>query len=212
MVTTNAGDHPGELDHSDNAASADDSAPPAYPHCRNDCDCCAEFDADMAARYPDLAGRDLRWCHRCAGQLLAQLTAHGHTVTIHPVEGAHPSQSNRTGHDDGGPQWTVEIAEQVLRRAQPGGSTFLRALIDEGGTATAERLREVLGVHELQYMTQTLTAAARKVLGRQALGWRPRIATARQDPDHPRIARVYDYTMPADLVTIFDEALRRLNR
>jgi hypothetical protein len=149
--------------------------------------------------------RDLRWCYRCAGQLLAQLTVHGHTVTVHPLEDVQAARGD-------GPQWTVDIAEQVLRRAQPGGSTFLRALIDEGGTATADRLRQLIGTDGLRHLTQSLNAAARHVFGRQQPGWRPQIATPRQDPDNPRTARVYDYTMSDDLVTIFDEALRRLDR
>jgi len=32
---------------------------------------------DLAARYESLSGRDLRWCHRCAGQLLTTLMLQG---------------------------------------------------------------------------------------------------------------------------------------
>jgi hypothetical protein len=44
-VTTHA-------DHDAPAGPEADQAALAYPHRRNDCDCCAAFDADMAAHYP----------------------------------------------------------------------------------------------------------------------------------------------------------------
>lgn len=108
--------------------------------------------------------------------------------------------------------WSTELAERILRRAQPTGSTFLRALIDEGGTATAERLRERTGL-SLHHATQTLTTAAAAVLsGHHPDGrrWR-RFVSARTHPDQPR-GRVYDYQLPEHLVPIFAEALQRLGR
>jgi len=58
-----------------------------YPHSRDDCDGCGEFDADMAAHYDGLTGHDPRWCHRCAGQLLTRLVLTGQTVSIYPLGG-----------------------------------------------------------------------------------------------------------------------------
>lgn len=55
-----------------------------YPHERNDCDGCRERDADMTARYPELQGRDLRWCERCAGPALSVLVHFGYVVTVTP--------------------------------------------------------------------------------------------------------------------------------
>lgn len=57
-------------------------------------------------------------------------------------------------------EWTVELAEDTVRRAKENGRIFLRALIDEGGTATADRLREITGMEALQHATQTLSMAA----------------------------------------------------
>jgi hypothetical protein len=57
---------------------------------------------------------------------------------------------------------------QVLRQAQPAGSVFLRALVDEGGHATAARLRGLTGVDRLNPMTSTTpggAGAARVVRG-----------------------------------------------
>ncbi|MQA12579.1 MAG: hypothetical protein GEU98_29485, partial [Pseudonocardiaceae bacterium] len=133
---------------------------PAYPHRRDDCDCCQQFDADMRACYDEEhATRSVRWCQRCAGGLLAQLVAAGRTISVRSLEGNAVAAS--------GPHWTVELAEQVLRQALPTGSRFLRALIDEGGSASAARMRELTGESRLHPMTLTLNHAARHVTGRR---------------------------------------------
>jgi len=108
--------------------------------------------------------------------------------------------------------WTVELAEDVLRLALPAGSTFLRALIDAGGTATVARLKELTNSDQLHYMTLTLNTAARRIAGAHRLERRRYLASPRHDPRDPRKRHVYDYTLPADLVPIFDQALKRLGR
>jgi len=119
--------------------------------------------------------------------------------------------SHRPVDDPDSEHWTVDLAEELLRLAQPSGSTFLRALIDEGGTATAERLRELTGADALQYMTLSLNSALRKMSGpRRMLG--RQLAKPRQNAQNPRHPGVYDYTLPGELVPIFDEALHRLGR
>lgn len=110
-----------------------------------------------------------------------------------------------------GPTWTVDLAEQILRRARPTGATFLRALIDEGGSATAELLRQRTGLPALNHATQTLTTAAAHVLSRQfsdGRRWR-HFFTARPHPNRPR-GPVYDYHLPDSLIAPFSEALERL--
>jgi hypothetical protein len=129
-----------------------------YPHGRDDCDSCGEFDADMAAHYDGLTGRDPRWCHRCAGQLLTRLVLTGQTVSIYPLDGPVPTSIT----DDAPVVWTVDLAEEVLRLALPSGSVLLRALVDEGGTATVERLKalttsDALGPIRLSRVTRTPT-------------------------------------------------------
>lgn len=182
-----------------------------YPHSRNDCDCCREFDADMAARYDGLAGRDLRWCQRCAGQMLTQLVLTGLTVSVHSLDGL-ADDASASGERGAEVPWTVDAAEQVLRLALPPGSVFLRALIDEGGTATVERLKERTGSNALHYMTLTLNHAARKLADGRRLEKHRYLAAPRRDPENPRKHAVHAYELPADLVPIFDEALRRLGR
>ena len=88
---------------------------------------------------------------------------------------------------------------------------FLRALIDEGGRATAQRLRELTTGHELRAMTLSLNTAARR-LARDQLAPHRFLALPGRNPDSPRNPAVHDYQLPADLVPIFDEALRRLDR
>lgn len=142
---------------------------------------------------------------RCAAQpadapLLARLVSKGHTVTVVSLDVDLPKHA----------AWSDELAEEVLRRALPSGSTFLRALIDEGGTATAARLKELTGSNTLQYMQLTLNAAARKVYGRRMPG--RNLVKSRYDPEQPRKQVVHDYVLDAELVPIFDEALHRLGR
>lgn len=110
-----------------------------YPHIRDDCDCCSAYDADMAVHYDGLTGRDPRWCERCAGHLLARLVLIGCTVTVYALDA--PASELDTAVDDGNVPWTVDLAEEVLRLALPSGSVFLRALVDEGGRATASGSR-----------------------------------------------------------------------
>jgi hypothetical protein len=80
-----------------------------YPHQRNDCYCCREFDADMAVQYEGLAGADVRWCQRCAGAQLARLVSAGHTVTACSLVAA---DANTASHADE-PSWTVDLAEET---------------------------------------------------------------------------------------------------
>ncbi|KOX27100.1 hypothetical protein ADK67_14915 [Saccharothrix sp. NRRL B-16348] len=91
---------------------------------------------------------------------------------------------------------------------------FLRALIEEGGTATVTRLRELTGEKNLRYMTLTLNTAARRVLGgrKDGTGERLRVAIPCTDPTQPRSTTVHDYTLPEELVPILDAALRHLGR
>src|SRR5882757_6976767 len=178
-----------------------------YPHGRNDCYCCREFDADMAARYEGLVCADVRWCQRCAGAQLARLVLAGHTVTVYSLAGSDAITAGPVGE----PGWTVDLAEEILRKALPSASAFLRALIDEGGKATAQRLRELTSGHELRAMTLSLNNAARRLAGEQLAAHRY-LALPGRDPDNPRRQAVHDYELPTKLVPIFDEALRRLGR
>lgn len=112
-------------------------------------------------------------------------------------------------------EWTTDLAERVLRGARSTGSTFLRALIDEGGTATAETLRERTGFDALNHATQSLTTSAKRVLtqhlGEYAGHWR-HFFTERPHPRSGRGGRVYDYHLPDPPLRYFKEALTRLGR
>jgi hypothetical protein len=117
-----------------------------YPHARDDCDSCAQFDADIAVRHERLDGPDQRLCQRRAGPVLTRLVRTGHTITVRAFE-----LTDEDGHVDGpgrpelasavstveeveprhveGVVWTVELAELVLWGALLSGSVFLRALL-----------------------------------------------------------------------------------
>lgn len=111
------------------------------------------------------------------------------------------------------PVWTVELAEEILRDALPTASSFLRAVIEAGGTATAEQLRTRLGTPRLSPMRQTLGSATARVFSRRGIDRAYRqVVQTRPDPDNPRQGSVHEYVLPAPLVPVFDKALRQLNR
>lgn len=136
----------------------------------------------------------------------------GNTATLSLPDG----ESTSEGLDAGPPpRWDVDLAELILRRARPVGSVFLRALVDQGGTATAEKLREMTGLDALNQATRTLTEAARAVFSEgdphRRGRYRRHFFAARTHPDQPR-GRVYDYRLPEELVPLFADALTRLGR
>lgn len=177
------------------------------------CDQCRARAAELLAHYPGIRPRPPRWCPACAGPALADLAHQGHVVTITGVNAGATPAPNDDEVGVSGLDWTVERAVQMLRQAQPAGSVFLRALINEGGYATAARLRELTGVDRLNPMTSTLNAAARNVFGIRRFPYDDRhLARPGRHPDDPRAAAVYDYTLPEHLVSILDEALRQLGR
>ncbi|MGW6445163.1 hypothetical protein [Lentzea sp. NPDC055074] len=195
-----------------------------FPHDRDDCDSCRSFDAGMAVDVLDDhggLGQRSRWCERCAGPLLARLVLQGHTAVVAPLDSPLPRRESvasevRRRRDAGKPSstWNVDFAVEVLRLAQPSASVFLRALVDEGGTASAERLKERTSSDKLHHMTQTLNTAARSLWVGPVPGDASRLFVAQRlhDPDNPRDKTVRGYALPAEHVSIWDEALQRLNR
>lgn len=197
---------------------------PGAPGAPAVCDECKDLDAELVAHYPGIRDRPPQWCAHCAGPELAALVAAGLVVTVtstdlRMVDDPRPAVAVRAaavrarpaGLTDDEPgvtdlEWTVEMATEVVRYALPPGRVFLRALVDEGGTATAERLKEVTGAAKLNNMTLTVNSAVRTVMGR--LRHRDRhLARPLHDPDNPRRATVTGYELPAALVPILDQAL-----
>jgi hypothetical protein len=100
-----------------------------------------------------------------------------------------------------------DLAERILRKATPDASRLLRALIDEGGTATAEKLKA---------LTDT-TKLGPKVLGNTA----GRYFRVPFHDDNWRLVEsyrraglnVYEYTvLQKEQIPVFEQALRRLGR
>lgn len=135
-----------------------------YPHERDDCDACERYDADMIVTVDDSDDGGQRWCQHCAGALLARLVLLANTATVRPLDSERPALtvvpdvSESTSSRDYSqralsvapavdPGWTVDLAEETLRLSRPHAAVFLRALVDEGGKATAERLRELTELH-----------------------------------------------------------------
>ena len=109
--------------------------------------------------------------------------------------------------------WTVELAEEVLRRALPTGSRLLRALIDEGGQATVIRLHELLQTQRLGPYMQTLTTNAAAVLRDHHLsGVHRHFVFSSPDPDDSRRGVAHLYAVPRGLIPTLDRALRNLGR
>lgn len=208
----------------------------AYPHLLDDCDSCRAFDADLTIDVLDTDGvrvQRSRWCEHCAGPLMAKLVLQSYTLAVaapdaprqpetpvlrvvrEPCEESAAAVVRRRRAEGKTPStWTVDYAEEVLRHAQPSASTLLRALVDEGGSATAARLKELTGQDRLNPMMQTLNGAARRLW----IGPLPDdetrlfIAQPRRDPAHPRVDKVHSYELRAEHVALWDEALRRLGR
>lgn len=198
----------------------------AYPHSRDDCDSCRGHDADMTVDVlPDEAtgdagGREGRWCSRCAGPLLARLVLTGRTPVVLPPDAALEQNELATALEwrrTAGLEptsWTTEFAVEVLRDSTDSGSRLVRALVDEGGSATADRLREVTGEQTLRSMGQSVNQAARRRWrGPLPDGERLYVVRSHPPPGRPRESKVHSYELlPAGLVAIWDEALTQLGR
>lgn len=194
----------------------------AYPHERDDCDGCRSFDADLAVDVPaddGGLGQRSRWCARCAGPLLARLALQRYTMVVSPLDEPLPHRESaaaavRRRRDAGKSpsSWTVDFVVEVLRLAQPSAAVFLRALVDEGGRASTERLKERTGSDKLHYMTNTLNTAARSLWVGPLPHEGSRLFVAQPLHDNPRDKKVRGYALTAEQVPVFDEALRQLGR
>jgi hypothetical protein len=162
----------------------------AYPHEHDDCDSCRAFDADLLVDVLDqdgVPGQNSRWCKRCAGPLLARLVLQGSTAVVAALNAPLPRRESvasevRRRRAAGKPSstWTVDFAEEVLRLAQPSASVLLRALVDEGGTAT-EAVHRTATTRPAQPDGARLRAArrTRPDLGRGTAAARPLISVRR---------------------------------
>lgn len=109
--------------------------------------------------------------------------------------------------------WSAELAEAVLQHTRPSGRQFMRALVAEGGRATPARLIERSGLDPLHHAVQTLNRAARKLAGSDLLGDHGRrLILSARDPANPHHPNVHEYVLPLELVPLFADAIRRLDR
>lgn len=201
-----------------------------YPHERDDCDACERYDADMIVTVDDTDDGDQRWCQHCAGALLSRLVLLDHTAVVRPLDSERPrltvvpdvpastspqdfSQRTLSVAPAVNPGWTVDLAEEALRLSKPHAAVFLRALVDEGGKATAARLRELTSLQELNRSSGSVNASARKLWrGFDKAVWpgnRPYAVLARRDPKNLSDPRTHSYELPETAVSIWDAALKR---
>lgn len=182
----------------------------SYPHRYDDCDGCHRYDADLRVEF-DTDEDAARWCHRCAGELLLTLTNAGIVATVRAlVRAVEPADHTvETSHDPG---WTVDLAVEVLKQARPSASKLVRALVDEGGRATATRLKELVRAGNLGPLNRTLNTAARHVWRGERLKARLHVATPLRDPARPAQDIVHSYELAPGTVEIWGTALRGLDR
>ena len=121
----------------------DTSTVPTEPDLNTRCDRCKVRTAALCAYYPGIRPRPPRWCPDWPAPRLPSSCSAARSSPSPP-----PSPAG------------TESPTGELRLAQPSGVTFLRALVDQGGVATAARLRELTGVDHLNPMTQTLNHAS----------------------------------------------------
>jgi hypothetical protein len=101
--------------------------------------------------------------------------------------------------------WTVDQAVRMLQIARPAGLVFLRSLVDEGGTATAARLRERTGFTRFDHAHRTLNASMKRCSVRLTT-----TTVTSLGPPSTRPSAVYSYSLPPNIVPILDQALRQL--
>lgn len=133
--------------------------------------------------------------------------------------------------------WTVQAADEVLRRATLAASRLVRAVIDAGGIVTVEVARRATDPIAPHHASQSLSTTWRGLHREARSDARARQYTDAIAPPHASTARyvagdeevppppwdsplealrergkLSGYRMSADLVEIFDQALRRLGR
>ena len=181
---------------------------PSYPHRYNDCGECQRYDADLRVEL-DADTDAARWCEHCAGKLLKALTRAGMVATVRSVPrpaepAAETVETPAVVHDPG---WTVDLAIEALTTAVPGASALVRALVDEGGSATAVRLKELLKVEQLSPITRSLNTAARNIWRGEGLTIRVYVAMPQRDPDQPSKDVVHSYELADGTTEIWKRAL-----
>lgn len=182
----------------------------SYPHQYNDCDECQRYDADLRVTL-DADDDAARWCQHCAGRLLVTLTRAGMVATVRSlVRAIEPDpDAPQVSHDPG---WTVDLALEVLTKAKPPAVKLVQALVDEGGRATAQRLKELVGTANLGPVNQTLNTAARHLWRAERLQAKVYVATPLRDPGRPSQDIAHSYELASGTVEIWSRALRRLDR
>jgi len=177
-------------------------------HKYDDCDGCHEADADLHVVLDD-ADDTVRWCYQCAAGLLRTLTSAGIVVTarklVRPVEP--PADLPEAAHDPG---WTVDLAAEVLQAVTPQAIQLVRALVEHKGSATAQTLRELLGVPEVGPVTKSLNTAARHLWRGERLATKVSVAYPRRPGGQGSV--VESYELPTGTAAIWNRALLRLDR
>lgn len=106
--------------------------------------------------------------------------------------------------------WTADLAEMVLDIATPTAPAFLRAIIDAGGEASVERVKEATGLNKLNGVKMSINTAAKKVARTHLDGQGPWfLVESIADTTISTKTRVISYRMLPERIAAFEEALRR---
>lgn len=127
-------------------------------------------------------------------KLLGLLADHRHELTV-----------------TAGTEWSVERAEHFLRSLPLNARTFVRLVVEADGSADAEELRAHFG-GGLRGPTIALSRAlSRGVRGGHWPEGTSAPVSPLYDPDNPSWQRAIRYTMPAEHLEAFREAVSRFD-
>jgi hypothetical protein len=109
------------------------------------------------------------------------------------------------------PEWTVDRAIALIRDIPMMADRIVRAAAAGNGWADASALRGPSGDDSLRGQTTAITKAikrgARNGLWPESM---PLPVSALYDPNNPSSQRTRGFVMPAELVPVFQEAIRQL--
>ncbi|MEV6281064.1 hypothetical protein [Nocardia sp. NPDC051832] len=103
--------------------------------------------------------------------------------------------------------WDAELITRILEKVGPSSIWLVQILVDHGGWATVEQIKEITGHKSLASMRTPLVRAAGRVTNRLPA---PRLVEERRAPD-PRKSKIVGYRMREDLLPLAAEALAHLD-
>lgn len=111
------------------------------------------------------------------------------------------------------PAWTIEEAERLLRHLRAGAFGLLRQLVQGHGRVAASLLRGPNGDQSLRGLTGPISkATARLTWAGQLREGLPHPVETQYDPEVRAYQRALAFTMPINLLPIFEAAVARIEQ